>query len=274
MVEAKKVGSILGREELPEQEYNCPKHGIYRGKPVKLSFVEHLVDPVCPKCAEESEAFEAAEKEKRKAAEQEEDRIRSLKELNIRHKFWDESFATFDPYTEELKHHYRICLDFSRNPEGRMLVMLGNNGNGKNHLAASILKVTGGVKYTVYEIELMMKQSFSGETQEWKFIQHLCEVEMLVIDEIGRTKGGNWELNWLSHVINRRYEDLLPTVLMSNKHLKETCPQGKKGCLDCIQEWVGNDILSRIIESGVVLNFTGKDYRERIREKRRRENNV
>jgi DNA replication protein DnaC len=152
-----------------------------------------------------------------------------------------------------------------------MLVMLGNNGNGKNHLAASILKITGGIKYTVYEIELLIKQSFSGETQEWKFIQHLCEVEMLVIDEIGRTKGGDWELNWLSHVINRRYEDILPTVLMSNKHLKESCPQGEAGCPDCIQNWVGNDILSRIIENGLILEFTGGDYREQIREKRRRE---
>jgi DNA replication protein DnaC len=269
MVEAKKVGAILVREELPELEYECPKHGKYRGKAIKLSFVKDPIGPLCPKCAEEAVASKAAEKEKRLAAEQEEARIIKLKSLNIRRKFWNESFETFDPYTEELKHHFQLCFDFANNPEGRMLVMLGNNGNGKNHLAASILKITGGIKYTVYEIELSMKQSFSGETQEWKFIQHLCEVEMLIIDEIGRTKGGDWELNWLSHVINRRYEDLLPTVLMSNKHRKESCPQGEAGCPDCIQKWVGDDILSRIIENGVVLEFTGEDYRERIREKRR-----
>jgi DNA replication protein DnaC len=269
MVEPKKIGSMLEQEELPEQEYNCPKHGKYRGKPVKMLFMKNPIDPDCPKCLAETEALEATMKEKINAAEQEENRIRRLSALNIRRKFWDESFETFDAYTDELKHHFQICLDFANNPEGRMLVMLGNNGNGKNHLAASILKITGGVKYTVYEIELMMKQSFSGETQEWKFVQHLCEVEMLVIDEIGRTKGGDWELNWLSHVINRRYEDLLPTVLMSNKHRKESCPQGKAGCSDCIQRWVGNDILSRIIENGVVLEFTGEDYREWIKKKRR-----
>jgi DNA replication protein DnaC len=260
----------LRREELPEQEYDCPKHGKYRGKPVKSSFIKNPIDPGCPKCAAETEAFEDAEKERRRVAEQEEDRIKKLKTLNIRRKFWNESFETFDAYTGELQHHLQMCLDFAKNPEGRMLVMLGNNGNGKNHLAASILKITGGVKYTVYEIELLMKQSFSGETHEWKFVQHLCEVEMLVIDEIGRTKGGDWELNWLSHVINRRYEDLLPTVLMSNKHRKKSCPQGEAGCSDCIQHWVGNDILSRIIENGIVLDFTGKDYRERKRSERRK----
>jgi DNA replication protein DnaC len=262
---AKKAGSLLGREELPEQEYDCPIHGKYRGKPFKLSFRKNPIIPECPKCMEEAEALEAAEKGERQAAEQEEYRIRMLKTLNIRRRFWNESFKTFDPYSVELKHHFQICLDFAHNPGGRMLVMLGNNGTGKNHLAASILKITGGVKYTVYEIELMMKQSFSGETQEWKFIQHLCEVEMLAIDEIGRTKGGDWELNWLSHVINRRYEDILPLVLISNKHHKESCPHGDAGCPDCIQHWVGNDILSRIIENGIILEFTGEDYRERKR---------
>jgi DNA replication protein DnaC len=262
-----RAGFIMGGEELPEQEYECPKHGKYRGRPVKLKFVENPIDPGCPECGAETRAFKAAEKEKRKAAEQEERRIGRLTALNIRRKFWNESFETFYPYTEELKHHLQVCREFAGKPEGRMLVMLGNNGNGKNHLAASILKITGGVKYTVYEIELLMKQSFSGETREWEFVQRLCEVEMLVIDEIGRTKGGDWELNWLSHVINRRYEDLLPTVLMSNKHRKESCPRGETGCPDCIQNWVGNDILSRIIENGVILNFTGEDYRRLIREK-------
>jgi DNA replication protein DnaC len=265
MVEAKKAGSILGPEELPEREYYCPRHGKYRGKPIVFSFSKNPINPGCPKCIAETAALEATEEEKGKTAEQEEDRIEMLKAMNIRRKFWNESFETFEAYTSELKHHFQICLDFANKPEGRMLVMLGNNGNGKNHLAVSILKITGGVKYTVYEIELLMKQSFSGETREWKLIQHLCEVEMLVIDEIGRTKGGDWELNWLSHVINRRYEDLLPTVLMSNKHRKESCPRGEAGCPDCIQNWVGNDILSRIIENGVVLEFTGDDYRERKR---------
>jgi DNA replication protein DnaC len=264
----KMAGELLGRRELPEQEYNCPKHGKYRGKPVKTRLLEHLINPVCPMCLAEEGTFHAAEREKRQAADREEERVERLKGLNIRRKFWDESFETFDPYTPELKHHLEMCHDFAHNPAGRMLVMLGKNGNGKNHLAASILKITGGIKYTVYEIELMMKQSFSGETQEWKFVQHLCEVKMLVIDEIGRTKGGDWELNWLSHVINRRYEDLLPLVLISNKHLKEDCLRGETGCPDCLQNWVGNDILSRIIDNGVLLEFTGEDYRERNKEGR------
>lgn len=264
---AKKVGPILGREELPEQEYDCPKHGKYTGKPVKMAFFEKVIDPPCPKCTEEEEAAKAAEYERREQEEREQSRISYFKRLNIGRIFWDESLETFDAYTDELKHHLEVCVDFANNPQGRKLVMLGNHGNGKNHLAASILKITGGIIYKIYEIELMLHQSYSGETQEYKVIKELCETEMLVIDEIGRSKPTSWEMNWLSYVIDKRHENLMPLVLISNKHIKEDCPQGESGCPDCIQNFVGNDILSRIIENGVILEFTSDDYRYKKRMK-------
>jgi DNA replication protein DnaC len=93
---------------------------------------------------------------------------------------------------------------------------------------------------------------------------------MLVIDEIGRTKGGDWELNWLSHVVDQRHKNLMPLILMSNNHLKENCPEGG-GCSKCIEGRFGNDILSRIAEDGNILSFTGNDYRVRIRERNKKE---
>ncbi|GHU64977.1 ATPase AAA [Spirochaetia bacterium] len=263
--QAKKVGDLLDREVLPEQEYECPKHGKYKGMPVKLEFLDHAIDPSCPKCEEEERIRLAADEDKRQEEERQRQREQRLSKLNIGKRFWDTSFETFNAYTDELIHHLEICVDFAHTHNGRKLVMLGNNGTGKNHLAASILKITGGVIHTVYEIELMLHQSYSGETQEWNVLNRLCNTEMLIIDEIGRTKGGDWELNWLSYVINKRHENLLPLVLISNNHLKENCPHGEAGCPRCIQNYVGNDILSRIIEDGLIMEFTGDDYRERIR---------
>jgi DNA replication protein DnaC len=147
--------------------------------------------------------------------------------------------------------------------------MLGNHGTGKDHLASAILKTTGGILYTIYEIELRLKQSYSGDdTQEYKIAKELCDVKMLVINEIGRTKGGDWELNWLSHVIDQRHKNLMPFVLISNRHRQEDCPKGG-GCPKCIERYLGNDILSRIAEDGVVLNFSGEDYRYHLSAKRR-----
>jgi DNA replication protein DnaC len=266
--EPKKPGAAPRREELPEGEFFCPKHGKYRGKPFRLPFLDEPHIPPCPVCGAEQAARETAARGREAAAERERlriKRVKRLEDLNIGQRFWAESFETFNAYTPELKRHLEACRDFANDHRGRMLVMLGNHGAGKNHLAASILKTTGGVMYTAYEIELLLRQSYAGETREYQVLNRLCEAETLVIDEIGRTKSGDWELNWFSHVINKRYGNCRPTVLISNKHRKESCPRGEAGCPDCLQNWVGNDVLSRIIETGLVMEFTGGDYRGKKR---------
>jgi DNA replication protein DnaC len=268
----KRAGSLINEMILEEREFECPKHGKYIGRPFTNRLTSNVIDPPCEKCKEEEAALQAIEdqrrqEERQKAIEEEKEqnRIKRLTELNIGKRLWNESFETFKPYTDELEHHLKICRGFAKDPRGRKLVMLGNNGTGKNHLAASILKETGGVIHTIFEIEMMLRQSYSGETQEYRIISRLCKVEVLAIDEIGRTKGGKWEEDWLSYVINKRHENLMPLILISNKHLKESCPAGSGGCPDCLQNWIGNDILSRIIEDGLIMEFTGADYRERIR---------
>ncbi|GMO51772.1 MAG: ATP-binding protein [Treponemataceae bacterium] len=259
----KSAGEIIGREELPEQEYTCEKHGKYRGKPVKFMLFGQVHDPICPQCLAEDEAKTAEEERKKAEKRKETERVNRLTGLNIGKIFWNESFETFNAYTPELRHHLSICVDFAKDHKGRKLVMLGNNGTGKNHLAASILKVTGGVIHKIYEIELMFDQTFSGEIHKWEIIKRLCETEMLVIDEIGRSKASDFELNWLSYVIDKRHENYRPLVLISNKHLKDDCPHG--GCPDCLQNFMGNDILSRITENGLIMEFTGDDYRRKKR---------
>ena len=267
MVEPKKAGAILDRRDLPGFEYYCPKHGKYNASPVQ--YAGQIFHGLCPACGaeeDEKEASVADEKLRREEKEAESRRVKRLEKMNIGKRNWGSSFENFDAYTPELKRHLKTCIEYAVNPGGRKLVMLGNNGTGKNHLAVSILKITGGVLYKTYEIELRLRQSYSGDTREYEVIKELCGSELLVIDELGRTKTSEWELNWLSYVVDKRHENLLPVVFISNKHLKDGCPKG--GCADCLHNWVGNDILSRIIEDGLVMNFTGEDYREKIRGKR------
>jgi len=256
-------------KELPEQEFICAKHGKFTAKPILWNYGQKkILDPPCPACDEER-----AEKENREQTEQQtererqgkEERVRPFREMNIGEKFWDEDFGTFKPYTDELRHHFDICVEFASNHEGRMLVMLGNNGNGKDHLAASILKKIGGYMYSVFEIELLLKEAYSGRTSEHDLYIKLCnEAPLLVINEIGRHKSGEWETHFLSYIINKRYENWKPLILISNKHLNDDCP----GCDDCLRRYLGNDVISRIIEGGEILTFTGEDYRYKKRETR------
>ncbi|MDR0290427.1 MAG: ATP-binding protein [Treponema sp.] len=273
---AKQIGTCC--RELAERSYFCEAHGEYKGKPLEYTFGTHKIfDPPCPTCEAEQKDKEArTEADRIKAAEERararivEERARRLAGMNIGEKFWEESFDTFNPYTPELKRHLETCIAFADNCRGGMLVMLGNNGNGKDHLAASILKKIGGYIYTVFEIELLLRQGYSGKGEsEADIYKRLWEAPLLVINEIGRHKADSkWSLDFLSNVIDKRYQNLKPTVLVSNCHLLEDCPETEKGCDKCLQRYLGNDILSRIIEGGEVMHFTGEDYRYRKREMR------
>jgi DNA replication protein DnaC len=263
IVIAKKGGSILGRyEELTEREYDCPKHGKYWGRPIKSQILKKQIDPLCPKCE--------VEKEKRKAAHYEEDRIGRLIDMNVSRKFWDVSFETFDDYTDELKKHLATARKFAEKPEGK-LVMLGEHGNGKNHLAVSILKKTGGLIYRAYEIGLLLRQTINGTTTEYEVLTRLCETPLLIIDEIEKLKDSEAKNHWLSYVVGKRYDDILPIIFIGNCHTQDDCKAEQRPCPKCIEYHLENDILSRIIEDGIIMKFTGDDYRERIREKKRRE---
>ena len=256
-----------GVEYLPERDYECPRHGRYTESPVRIG-LDVIFSPPCPACAAEEAVLLAEAGRERREREAAEAREKRLAGLNIGKRLWDESFETFDAYTPELKRHQKVCAAFARNHRGRKLVMLGKNGTGKNHLAASILKITGGRVYTVFEIELLLRRSYSGELREGDVYDMLCGTPVLVIDEIGRHKTGDWEMNFMSYVINKRHENLMPAVFISNKHLGEDCPRGAAGCPDCLHHFLGNDVLSRITEDGEIMYFTGEDYRRRKREGR------
>jgi DNA replication protein DnaC len=100
------------------------------------------------------------------------------------------------------------------------------NGTGKNHLAAVILKRLGGVIYTVNELSALLRRSYGKEADgsEYGILEELSAVSLLALDEIGRSKGSEWEKNWLSVLINSRYNNRLPTIFLTNGHLTGTAP--------------------------------------------------
>jgi DNA replication protein DnaC len=262
-MEFKKIGDIMPKlNELPARTFNCPKHGDFIGHPMK--FGDHEWPPDCPKCVEEK----AHEEERIKAEIAVQTLINSYKALNIGEKFWDESFETYNAYTPNLQKILQRCRDFADKPKGRKLVMLGNNGNGKTHLAAAILKQTGGVIYTAFEVGLRLHAAFNGFESEWQVFKELCETPVLVIDEVEKVKDSDYNHDWLSYVTGERYKHLRPMVFISNCHLEADCPD--RGCPMCLEHNLTNDILARIREDADILKFQEGDYRLRKRIEARR----
>jgi DNA replication protein DnaC len=252
---------------LPESEFECKKHGKYRGSANQwFSFwggKDFVIAPECPFCKEEDRRMH-------------EQRAESVEELELRYAgmnigeiFWGSTFKNFDAYTPELVKHLETAKKFAACPEGK-LVMLGENGNGKNHLAASILKTTRGLIYRAYEIGLILRQIINGsaEETEYGFLKRLCETPVLVIDEVEKLKDSEAKNHWLSYVVGKRYDAMMPIIFISNCHTQDDCKAEKKPCPKCIEYHLENDVLSRIIEDGKIMKFTGEDYRYKKRTER------
>jgi DNA replication protein DnaC len=257
-------------ETLPETDFDCPKHGKYTGCPIRSFSVlgnndkVFITNPECPKCAEE----ETIRRERAGAEEEKREDIERFIDMGIDEKYWPETLNTFNAYTPELEKHLETVRTFSENPEDYKLVMLGENGNGKTHLAIGALKMIGGLIYTAYDIGLILRESYYGTINQYEFLQKLCKTPLLIIDEVEKVSETQAKQNWLSHIIGKRYNKLLPVIFIANCHTQADCTYYKaehKPCSKCIEYHLENDVLSRIFESGKVMKFTGKDYREKIR---------
>jgi DNA replication protein DnaC len=213
----------------------------------------------CPECKKEKqrENEEKEEKERKKRI------IDSYKLKRIEPMYFDKTFDSFDDYNDELKEAKQSAIDIVNNNSGK-LIMIGKNGTGKTHLAIAALKHMPGEIYTMFEISSIIRNTYTGrgDKTELDILDDLSSMKLLIIDEIGRSKGSDSERNWLSYIIDKRHVRNLPLIIISNRHLKRDC-QVDGGCDKCLEQYLDSDMISRLVEGGKILTFTGKDHRRK-----------
>jgi DNA replication protein DnaC len=113
----------------------------------------------------------------------------------------------------------------------------------------------GKFKTSVYrratEIFVDLKDSFrtSEAKSEGEVIRYLSSAGLLVIDEFQERSESKWENRIITTIIDRRYSDNLPTILIANIELAE---MGAK---------ISDSIISRVNESGGVIECRAKNFR-------------
>ncbi|MDR2494670.1 MAG: ATP-binding protein [Spirochaetaceae bacterium] len=247
------AGMKNGGFRLAEEEtFTCPYHGEYKAKAVLFRGDRH--DPTCPFCREEREKEETARIS----------RGFRFGKTRLGAEYRDASFENFNAYTPELAAHLETARYFVKKPTVNLIMTSDGNGTGKNHLAAAILKRLGGVIYTVNELNALLRRSYGKEADgsEYEILEELSAASLLALDEIGKSKGSEWEKNWLSVLINNRYSNRLPTIFMTNGHFEWECP--RYGCPECLSRFLGKDSLSRILQRSAIMKFTCGDYRMRL----------
>ena len=142
--------------------------------------------------------------------------------------------------------------------EFKTLVLLGNAGTGKTHLACGIIREFGGYYFTAPDIveALRRAKSFTADTTEERLIKHYGHTPLLVLDEIGRGINAADEKYMIYQVLNARYNTRRPTVLISNFNKAD------------FLAYIGVAAADRLVESAEVCEMNGTSYRQTLRGKK------
>ena len=251
-------GNILNRK-YEDGTFTCEKHGEVQSSFYTNERGEKIWDE-CPECTKEREK-EIAEKQRLEDLKRQRE---CWEKSNIKEKFFD---MTFDDYkvvndTQKLAKEKLVAI---ANGGNRSLLLLGSNGLGKTMLSSLALKQRGGYIFKMYEIIIQIKSSYkaNSDVDEADILAMLSSCPLLVIDEVGKQFGSESEKNWLSYVIDERYERNKPTVLISNLKLMKECTEQEKNEGLYIERYLGRDSVSRLVECADIVTITGEDYRRK-----------
>ncbi|MBS4077670.1 ATP-binding protein [Pseudomonas rustica] len=246
----------------------CPIHGVVDRSEVEQFDGSMLTRP-CKQCQFHGlrVAPQGSEEHSQALANLQAESVNSaLVGSGITPRFADSTFATYRATTPAMTQALETCQGYSENfgehfQAGRNLLLCGNVGNGKTHLASGIVQYVirqhraVAVITTAAEIIRVFKRSMTRDAgyTEGDVINELASFDLLVIDEVGAQAGTHYELSVLHEVLDRRYNLIRPTVVVSNLNA-----QG-------LSQYIGERALDRLRENRALLvGFTWASARGRV----------
>lgn len=195
-----------------------------------------------------------------------------LRRIGIPKLFWGKTLESYVTKTEDQRGHWLWCSEFAtfvqKSPASGILI--GAPGTGKTHLACGVavhVALEIGTLFkeaTCEEIERVryarvgdvirwVKDSWSQKTAtESQVIAKLTSPRLLILDEVGVQKGSEFERDLLFSILDTRYSDLRPTLLVSNLDLAG------------ITDFLGARAMDRLREHGTEVRvFEGESYRSK-----------
>lgn len=145
--------------------------------------------------------------------------------------FRSKTFKNFDPDVPGVRRAYVRAREFAERPKG-WLVLFGNYGCGKTHLAAAIANEALQNHYRVLfsivpDLLDHLRNTFgpSSEIAYDELFETVREIPILILDDLGTENATPWAREKLYQIINHRYNYSLPTVITSNRDPKELEPR-------------------------------------------------
>ena len=212
-----------------------------------------------PKCECEVAAYEAQQEanRRREAAE----RIgRLFKGSGLGARFKECSFENFRkrPGTEKVYAKARgYAEDVINNIQnGKGLIIFGDYGNGKSHLAAAITNMSLQQGFTVIfervpKLLTKIRATYQGgEVTEYQIFKALTEADLLTLDDAGAEKWTEWTEPTLYTIIDERYTNNKAIIITTNSDLDE------------LEKKVGPRAMDRLLEMCEIVENKGTSFRK------------
>ena len=242
----------------------CERHGDFVG--TRTTFSTRTWESGCPQCGKEAEAAREAKERAELDAKLEAERLARLaarrRRSGIPPRFEDRIFDAFKTDTSGRAKARATCQalvsEIKDGKRGRNLIMSGKPGTGKSHLSCAIVHELYDTKVVrrlvLADLIRAIRDTWrrDSETSEAQVLEFYgAEVDLLIIEEVGTTAGSYDEKARVFAVLNARYENCLPTVIVTNL--------GK----DALSAELGERVMDRLREGGgVFLPFDWESARK------------
>lgn len=253
-----------GKSKIFTAKGYCNKHGVFTQyvKSFGINKFKYKSTTSCPECLKEK--INKLEKEQNDIKDfKSKEEVKTLKKRSdIPLRFKDASFDNFKSDQKNAK-ALKICKAYAerwadRKKSGGSLVLFGNVGTGKTHLAMAIANyVIENYQDRVYvttarKITRDIKSTWGDkENTEQGLINLYAKLDLLIIDEIGVQFLSDAEKMILFEIINNRYENIKPTLIISNLNSDE------------IKKTLGEQTVDRLREGrGAMVKFDWESYRK------------
>lgn len=236
----------------------CPKHGPFDSRRVAPRIWSR-----CPVCQEEARAEEARQEAEAQRRQAEARQRKLLGRAAIPERFIGKNFDNFNADTDAKLGALTVLRDYSENFDrnsraGKGLILSGKPGTGKSHLAGAVLQdhLDKDVLYaTCMDIIRAVRETWrkDSERSERQVLSYLGGLDLLVIDEMGVQYGTDGEQTILFDVLDRRYREVKPTILLTN--------QDAEG----LKTYLGERTFDRLRETCRLVPFEWESYRPKAR---------
>lgn len=136
------------------------------------------------------------------------------------------------------------------------LVMLGDLGTGKSHLAVGVGRQFKSPMYITQGDLLRRLRSYYRDKTAIDPVDQAQQADLLILDDMGLSAGGRDEMPMLHNILTRRYNERKPTILTGNISL------------DQLKSLMGERMADRLKESAYrILIFGGASHRREVRER-------